>query len=416
MTISSKFFLFILLLTFASRPTCCQTAFTKGYYIVNGDTLQGYVEEKESYLNESIQFKKELADQPIAVKTENVSAIYLFEFDQLYVKRVIDVDRKPLETHHLEETMTKKIVTETGFLRYLVIGSVSLLRYKDSDYRVHYFYQKEQEIKELNLVRFRNKDGQLVQFDEYKQQLKNLFTDCPKMTAKGFSLTEKSLITSFKDYNMCVSNEDYSTDKKIIKTKKSFEIFAGFSNQNLNRYGSDNAGSLTSETGYNTVNNFLLGFAFNLQRRKIKPTTFGMDLIWKSNTSFKADALEPVSANPATIRFDLSYINLLFTYKYSIMRNSRFSPYAKIGAGASYLISPNNNSAKYLGFFGKSTVVEPLVDLSSIGFALAGSIGGSINRFSLEARTDFMFHGASNRGAAINVSSIGLAMGYKLTK
>jgi hypothetical protein len=392
-----------------------QTPFTEGYYVVNGDTLHGFVEERESYLKDDVQFKKDLSGEPKTIKLENVSAVYLSRFDQLYIKKLVDVDKKPFEIQNLEETITKKIISETAFLRYLVKGSVGLLRYKDTDFRVHYYYQKNDELKELNLVRFK-KNGKMAQFDEYKQQIKNLFSDCPKMTSDRFSFTEKSLIKSFQDYNMCVSNKSYGAEKNITKSKKSFEVFAGLSNQNLNRYGGDNAGSLTNESGYTTTNNFMVGFAFNLQRSKIKPTTFGMEIIWKSNACFNANALEPVSANTATIRFDLSYINLLLTYKYSILRNSRLSPYAKIGAGASYLISPNNNSATYFGFFGKSTIVEPFVDLRSIGFALAGSVGVSINRFSLEARTDFMFHGASNRGAAIDVSSIGLTGGFKLIK
>jgi hypothetical protein len=412
---ATKFYFLIVLISLAFHNIYCQTPFTKGYYVVNGDTLQGYVEERESYLSEIVQFKKELNSEPSSVKIENVSTIYLFEFDQLYVKRVVEVDKKPLETHHLEETITKKLVTETAFLRYLVKGSVDLLRYKDSDFRVHFFYQKDQEIKELSIVKYK-RNGQLAQFDEYKQQLKNLFSDCPKINAKGFSLTEKSLITIFKDYNMCISNQVYSTETKKTGSKKTFEIFAGLANQNLSRYGGDNAGSLTNESKYTTVSNFMLGFTFNLQRRKIKPTTYGIELIWKSNAAFKADALEPVSANPATIRFDLSYVNLLFIYKYTFKRNSRFSPYLKIGGGASYLVTPNNNTARHLGFFGKSTVVDPFVDLRSLGFTIEGGVGFSINRFSLEARTDFTFHGASNRGAAIDVSSIGLTGGFILNK
>lgn len=49
--IMKKYLLFIFLVS-SSLVSFSQVSFIKGYYLVNSDTVRGYVEERESYLKD----------------------------------------------------------------------------------------------------------------------------------------------------------------------------------------------------------------------------------------------------------------------------------------------------------------------------------------------------------------------------
>jgi|688.fasta_scaffold17446_10 hypothetical protein len=71
MTRQQKLFFFLIFFqcTLSISDVCFgQTPFTEGYYVVNGDTLHGFVEERESYLKDDVQFKKDLSGEPQTIK------------------------------------------------------------------------------------------------------------------------------------------------------------------------------------------------------------------------------------------------------------------------------------------------------------------------------------------------------------
>jgi len=160
----------------------------------------------------------------------------------------------------------------------------------------------------------------------------------------------------------------------------------------------------------------MLGLKFNIRTMKIKPISFGLELVWKSNASPTSNTINSFTGTPATVTFYLSYLNLILSTKYSFKQSSLVSPFVKIGIGPSYLFSPKSNEAECYGFFGNSIAIEPIIELSSIGVTTVGSVGFSIKRLSFEIATDFTYHGATERVASIIATSIGLVTSYKFIR
>jgi hypothetical protein len=405
----------ILVVTLLFQNSFCisQVAFTKGYYVTGKDTLSGYIEERETYSNTELKYKKERDGEPVNISFESVSAIHLSDLNEFYVKREVDIDKKPLDVGQLENTVTKRISHETVFLKNLVRGKVELLRYKDEDLRVHFFYQNEQETKELNLVRFLNKDGKMVEFMEYKQQLKNLFSDCENAKINVVDFSEKALINAFRKYNQCVGGFTYDTNR-VRHTRSSLFAIVGLSNNSLTYDGNDNQGSIARLGSYNSSINYNIGFGLNFKKKKAKPTDFALELIYRGTVNFSSTPIDPTIGRLNNINMSFSHSNLNMTFKYSFLRNSVVMPYVKIGIGVSYLLN-SNTSNQYPDFLNRPITVNPLVDLNKLGYNLVGGVGISVKRFYAETRIDHISHGAAaGTRAIVFVNSIGFNLGYKI--
>jgi hypothetical protein len=391
-----------------------QTPFSRGYYVLNGDTLRGYVEERESYFKSALKFKQEVDSEPKSYEVGKISSIYLSDFDQLYIKQNVSIDKKPIDVSQLEENISKKIVNETVFLRFLVIGKVDLLRYKDEDNKVHFFYQKLGEVKELNFVRYRDKNSRLIEFEEYKQQLKNLFVDC-ELNVKSILFSEKSLAKSFTDYNRCMGFE-IKSEQKRSGTKLFINAILGLSSNVLSYSGRDNSGTIVGRTdNYNSTLNPVIGLGLNFKRKKSKPIDFAVELLWRKAGTYSS-SLDPIAFGVNSVNISATFLHGNFTFKYSFLRNSLFKPYVKFGAGASYLMN-SMTTFNYKIFPITNQTVDPLISLSSFGYNLIGGVGCTIKRIYGEIRLDRLSHGTSNGIPGIlTVNSLSFTIGYKLNK
>ncbi len=394
-------------------PTVCssQVTFTKGYYITKNDTLKGFVEERESYFGKSFKFKKFINDDAIMIDREKIHSIHLTDLYEEYIQRMVDIDEKPIETDKLEQTISKKIVSESAFLRYIVKGKVSLLKYKDNNSKVHFFYKKDEEVKELNFVRYQTENYKIIEFEEYKQQLKNLLGECT-LNPKSVTFTEKSFTDFFFRLNQCLDPKAESKKNGFVSQKVKFIAIVGLASNSLDYNGNDNIFDIVSRSKFQNSTNITAGLGIDFANKKSKPTAFGIEVLWRNLGQYNS-SLDEVAFGLNSVNISATSVNTNLTFKYSFLRDKFIQPYVKASIGASYLLSLKSDFE-----YNKSTASrikrEPLISLSSIGYSINGGVGLSIKSIIIEARMERFSHGTSNGILGIfNANSLHFIVGYK---
>jgi hypothetical protein len=406
------------ILTFLSFPSLSQTLFLKGYLIINNDTLRGYIDEK---IPKSTEVKCKTA-QDADTKSYPLSTISGFGFtdtNEEYVFKNVDIDKKPIAIAALENTIAKRIVNEPVFLKYLVKGKVDLLTYRDENNKVHFFYQKNGETKELNFVRYLAKDSKYTDFEEYKQQLKNLTVDCPKMETQRPSLSEQSLIHYFQQYNNCLTGVTYQ--KKASKSSFGIFITAGFASNNFSYAGADSYHGPTTPNAssypYSSISSPMFGLALLSTpfARGQSPFSFGVELIWKKGGAFISDNGQAISLNTTREEYTVNLPNFITTnvsIKYSPLKQAKIKPYLKAGLGLSLIPSPSSRLYKANSI--TSHIADPLVDLRSYGSNVFGAVGVSLNKFYMEARFDHSSFSGAGVASTQTVDAGSMLVGYRV--
>lgn len=162
-----------------------------------------------------------------------------------------------------------KTVNNMGFNKYPVwenrdlvlnVGiesEISLYIY-EGDGITRYYYSNEPEVyKQLVHKKYRSGDSNILENNEYKQQLLNIFSDCIELTQKDYqdlSYSYKSLTSIFTKYNNCVNGEvkNWTAVKDrafIFNLKPHVGIFKN--DYDIKNIASDNlGGDFGSQIGY----------------------------------------------------------------------------------------------------------------------------------------------------------------------
>jgi hypothetical protein len=120
----------------------------------------------------------------------------------------VGIDKKSRDKQALDNNMTKNIQQEQLLLELLVAGKFELYKYLDEKNEIHFFIGDNGSIEELYLVVFRNKEGKIQYFEQYKQQLKNAFGDCSKKSIIPYEYSEAAMVAAFKTYHLCIGQDD----------------------------------------------------------------------------------------------------------------------------------------------------------------------------------------------------------------
>jgi hypothetical protein len=146
--------------------------------------------------------------------------------------------------NRLENEPSKRIQTERVFLKTIVKGNADLYQYIDENNKVHFFYKKNSSIKELNYVQFLTKEGQKAEIFEYRNQLENIFADCPLNNIRHYIFSKDALTKYFEEYNTCNKSLSYSPEKvntknnltmveTVFGTSKSYSPLLNLSNSGI---------------------------------------------------------------------------------------------------------------------------------------------------------------------------------------
>lgn len=409
----------ILTLTaFLSFPTFSQTSFQKGYLVVNNDTLRGYVDEKIPK-NTVVKFKATENGEITSYSLSTIGAFGFTDASEEFVLKKVDIDKKPIAVNALENTITKRIVNETVFLKYLVKGKADLLSYRDENSKQHFFYQKNGETMELNFVRYIARDSKYTDFEEYKQQLKNLTVDCSKMESQRPTFSEQALVRYFQFYNNCLTGVTYK--KKTDKSSVGIFVIGGFASNNFSYTGADAYHGATTPNAssypFSSVSSPIAGVSLTSTpfSRGRSPFSFGVELLWKKGGSFTSNNGEAISLNTTREEYTINLPNFLttnITIKYSPFKQGRIKPYLKAGLGL--VLIPSSSSSLYKANSISSLTINPLVDLRNYGSNIIGAAGVPLGQFFVETRFDHSTFSGTGVASTQTVDALSVMVGYKI--
>lgn len=392
--------------------------FVKGYLLKGKDTLRGYIfNAKNPWNSKSFAFKKSLSSkETIKLRKEDVSQFYYEASDELFVKKIADVDKTPYETLQLQETPNTAFQRDTIFLQKLVGGELNLYFYYD--FKRHFFIEKQNEVAELVLIKFLGTVGtakKVFRQEKYKVQLNALLRDCNRPT--NFYFDSDSLIKNVSTSNRCASNLTYIRKKE--KPTLSLGILAGYGVTGFSFHGEaygDGAQLISQIKGrsFNAQPSSIFGVYFDVSLKHRSSLTLNGELIYKPENEFTASNNISYAYDTRmdyTIKLATSQVNLGIKYKF--LKTRLFSISAKMNMAAAF--ATKNENSQIQTYNSVQTKIDPLADFKKIGYGYSVGLQASYSIFIIQLRHDQLFLTASSPATAkISSGTSSLIFGVKL--
>jgi hypothetical protein len=327
------------LFSFQSRG---QSNFQTGLIVRNnGDTLRGFIDEREWSLNPSTISFKENANQPVA--SLEVNEISYFEIDNRLAYKRFVVVMSMNSVHSSLQISNEKPVTDTVFLRLLLQGRyVSLYKYRDN-LKERFFvepvgtaspYELTQELKE--------REGKVILNEVYKSQLTKLMFDYKayskdlEFSIRKSSYSEKSIMNIARKINGDLNSLVFSS---MEKGKARFYFGAGVIRSDLT-YSGGSDWDISSQPSYSPVVTAGLKYLFNPKVGK---------WVFRTELSFHNASMHTFATNKTTYvletidyTFDQSNIGLALLLDNNFYNKPNFKIFGGVGIRANFSSYSNN--------------------------------------------------------------------------
>ncbi len=376
--------------------------FVPGYILQpNGDTLKGQIDYGEwSETPKWVRFRTDNQSEGKKYEMSDMNGFgILSPRIEHYIKARILYYDEPLSGADMTTYDNLRVINadpqlnqDTVFLWTLAKGTVNLYEWENpKQKRYHYFIEKGQSgIKELvtRNVLIKNYNQRMsVKIEAYRQQLTNLFSDCPKLEKdiKNLFFSRSHIVALISKYNNCTGKNLYAQKKE--KAKGSFAVMSGATlpvlslldryHNNINGSGSPKQfimGSLMPPIGVSyglqMLHTFSIGFELQLSSYKTKNITNYNGIGFTRHTEVDMDILS-------------SKLNFYSIYFFN--RSTKIKPYAKMGFGYAYFLKHN-----YKETVEEDNIVYSVEDIKlkkAQGSVFLG-LGSQLKRLSLEARVE----------------------------
>ena len=400
---------FTLFFVFFSTLTFSQSNFIKGSITTNNNqVIEGLINYQDwRKTPEIIEFKK-------GDVIRNISPKDILEFEvegDKFVSKLVTLDVTEQRLQKMNNSTQVKFEDRQIFLNVLVLGKLSL--YEFSGIKNHFFYKKNDEVKELTYRRyFADNNVELITNKIYIGQLNVLFDDCNNLNiSNGLEYKRKQLTEIFSMYNSCGSEpEQMSYKKEYAKKVNSFYISVGYylSNFNLesNRiiYEGFEGGSLSTPS-------FGVAYEIGISKGLQKWSLFN-ELAYKTySETYKNKSVLTSSVIYDSFVLKLSTISLSTLVRYKIYKeDKKIIPFINIGFGYNYIISDDSFISETLLF----QIRELPVELRSGYFDFNAGFGLMYDDFLIELRYNITDKFLTNSNIDNSISNIGLLASYKL--
>ncbi len=226
----------LLVLLCTSLFSNAQKNLVEGYIVTNtGDTLFGKIDNlKWGRTPQKITFVSASLGK-VVYKPEEILAFKITN-ENTYIRSRTSLDITPHELTRLLRTNERVVVPDTMLLlKQLVKGRINLFTTRDSNDKIHFFIQKQQEpLTELidhYFINIKDRKFYEVHRDIYNQQLFELCQDCSMFDSKLFEYTysEKALTDVILSYNRFFGDNAPVTVSVQEKYRKLFYAKVGIS-------------------------------------------------------------------------------------------------------------------------------------------------------------------------------------------
>lgn len=196
-----------------------QITFEKGYFInLNNEKVECFIKNVD-WDNNPTEFSYKLTAST-EKQIHSVTSVKEFGIPGkfTYQSEIVEIDKSSDDNNLLSSERNPIFEEKTLFLKLLVNGNIKLLYYKDGNL-FRYFFEKDNEIKQLVYKRY-NPSGITIKTNGfYKQQISNLLK-CNGLTIKNIKSIDykkQPLMDVFKKYNKCINP---SLTYEVIEKKK----------------------------------------------------------------------------------------------------------------------------------------------------------------------------------------------------
>lgn len=363
-----------------SLNSYAQTTFEPGYFIDNNGKKIDCLIKNQDWKNNPVEFEYQLSstgDKTIA----NIESVKEFGIPGVskHIREDVQIDRSSSIVKEYSTVQEPVFNKERLFLKVLVEGEASLLKYEDKNLK-RYFYQTEnRSIEQLVYKNFKDQRNKIFQNNQFRKQLKvNLnCSSIKKGRVENLSYTKSKLIKFFVDYNKCKNETFINYTEQSKKDRFNLTIRPGI---NISSLSIRNNTFDTRDTDFGTLTNFRLGaeaeFIMPFNNNKwsliIEPTY----QYFKSKETLPAST--DVMFNPELdVTVNYQSIELPFGARHYFFLNKQ----SKIFLNAGFIFDISGNSI--IDF--DSNSAEDLEINSNVNFYFGAGFK-FLDRFSVEAR------------------------------
>ncbi|WP_176955938.1 outer membrane beta-barrel protein [Catalinimonas alkaloidigena] len=378
-----------------TNAAIAQANFQPGYVVgLEGDTVSGWIDYRNWSSNPtSISFKEDMAAAVVRYTPLDVSAFAVE--DEIYIGRVVHVDKSPYRLEDLPLTPNRTVVLDTVFLLAEVRGPLSLYFLEDESTKLHYFIQKEGAPLE-ELIYFRSMEGTRIKADtRYKGQLAYVMSDCPTVRAKlaNLAFRRNNFAKVVQQYNRtCASGNVYVKARERMWIEPQLLVGASASRLTFTGDGPTAYPFLTNVSYATSVKpTFGVGVTmiFPRGRRKIG---LHADLLYQS-AAYEGEWEDYKSENDYTYyqtSFDLSYLKLttLFRYYYP---EAKWRPFVQAGIAGGWAVRSDNFKHKETRYYSVERIEDtPVLEVfRKLESSVVGGVGLRHGKLTGEMRAAF---------------------------
>jgi hypothetical protein len=366
---------------------------------LKGDTLRGLINNQNAEKNPlNIYFRRDMNHNPDIFSPQEVQSFTVA--DEIYISATVSLNEGFYETQELSNSPEIKLQTETVFLQALVRGNKSLYYLKDSKGREQFYVELDSRYELLiyhkylkNLTNSGDIAGAntITEDKRYIGQLSYYLSDCPNIQSslRNLKLSKQSLVKLFRQYYDCINaNAEY--EKKSDETKAEFGVIGGLSLTSLKFKADEGSFDELINSDFPVSPSIAFGIYYNKKlSRNLGRLSLYNELFF---SGYKTDAFYKVVVNENryvnnNISFGGIFIKMNNMLQYTFPVKS-ISLMVRFGISNGYNLSETNqNDVEYV-FYSTSTkkTIPAIEGTRKYAFGLAGGIGGSYKRFSLDIK------------------------------
>jgi hypothetical protein len=342
--------LLMLSLLMICTGSVAQKRYLPGQVVLHSfDTLKGFIQEIPGRINPyRISFRATPDAQPVEYKPADIQW-FSYNGGDRYVSYIGPLETSSLNTNNLTYDSALATITDTLFIRAVLIGRASLYYARDRNDRIHLFLQKfggrvtelgykKYYVDEIVLANYQTKIVKRAIYDNqlYKGQLIQAFRDCPYVatgiTSRPLPYAKNEIQEVFEDYNRCKGAKVIYREPEDNGTL-AFTLNAGVNFCNL-KFESE------SYPPWNDYHfNSSAGFAGGLGCDFLLPRTRGKWGFFNevSLERFKTDGYYESPEN--LLKLDLVYVKIATMMRYYLTTDRYdFRPYTAFGFSNNFTI------------------------------------------------------------------------------
>ena len=250
--------------------------FFPGYVIAkNGDTLHGFIDYKNWDKNpKQILFKYEKTSPEIHFSYKSI--LEFSTSNEIYKSAIVKIEQGSNKTNELTTSPKLNFLTDTVFLRAVIIGTKELYYLKDSRGKESFYIKNDSNYEWLTYKKYlKEEDGKklLSENKNYIGQLILYMQDCKTINPilSKTDYTYKDLLRAFNYYFDC-TNSKVQYQPEEVKVKLDFSVLAGATITSLKLRGQQGVPYLT-EVNYPSSINFMNSISYSVMQSQIpKPS------------------------------------------------------------------------------------------------------------------------------------------------